>query len=108
MIPRMTHCWACLGVFVLVLSLDAGRVVVEGQRLFLLMDEGMACVSMHICLCRMTGGEGGGGEGVRLSLVLAGLWAHAKLFFSCTLVQKQMCAYQTYPNSHKDMGEKCF
>ncbi len=29
-----------------------------------------------------------------------------QLFHSCTLVQKQMCAYQTYPNSQTDMREK--
>lgn len=51
MSPRMTHCWALLGV--LVLCRDACRVVVEGQRLVLLlslMDEGMARHYEHLSL----------------------------------------------------------
>lgn len=65
MSPRMTHCWARLGVFVLVSCSDAGRVAVEGQRLLplSLMDEGMTCQCAHLSLqnerdrARERGGE---------------------------------------------------
>jgi len=52
------------------------------------------------------GGGGGGGEGVT---VTGSDWIGGctQVFLFYTLVQKQMCAHQTHPNSHKDMGEKC-
>lgn len=76
----------------------------EGHRLPLLlllfpllMDEGMACHSVHMCLCRKKGREGG-----RECATVDGLWAHA---LSSPLVQEQRNAYHTYP--HKDMRESC-
>lgn len=94
--PRMTHCWAHLGIFVLVVCWDAGRVV-EGQcRLLLLSltDGGMACQYAHLSLQNER--ERGGGEmNVWLSLVQFGLWTHASVHLLYTCAETDVCLSNT-------------